>query len=152
MPELAEVEFYRKQWDAGREQRIVSVHLHAGKRIFRGINPEALRQALTGARLLDSKAHGKQMLFRFSRNAWVGIHLGMTGKLRAVASRPAPFLPARHDHLVLRLSKRSLVFSDARQFGRVLFHRGDATRRGGGSACRRRCWAASLPWRSWKDS
>ncbi|HXR07567.1 MAG TPA: DNA-formamidopyrimidine glycosylase family protein [Candidatus Acidoferrum sp.] len=124
MPELAEVEFYRKQWDAGRKQRIVSLHLHGGKRIFRGMNAEALRQALTGARLLESHAHGKQMLFRFSKNAWVGIHLGMTGKLRAVPSRPAPFLPARHDHLVLRLSKRSLVFSDPRQFGRVLFHTG----------------------------
>ena len=124
MPELAEVEFFRKQWDAGRKQKIVSVHLHAGKRIFRGSNPAVLRQALTGARLLDSQAHGKQMLFRFSKKAWVGIHLGMTGKLRSVPSRPTPFAPGRHDHLVLRLAKQSLVFSDPRQFGRVLFHSG----------------------------
>jgi formamidopyrimidine-DNA glycosylase len=124
MPELAEVEFYRKQWDAGRNKKIVSVHLNEGKRVFRGINPPALRQALTGTRLLDSQAHGKQMLFRFSKNAWVGIHLGMTGKLRAAPSRPAAIPPDRHDHLVLRLSKQNLVFSDPRQFGRVLFHAG----------------------------
>jgi formamidopyrimidine-DNA glycosylase len=124
MPELAEVEFFRKQWDAGRNQKIAAVHLHDGKRIFRGINPADFRQALTGARLLDSQAHGKQMLFRFSKSAWVGIHLGMTGKLQAVPCGTAPFSPARHDHLVLRLSQRSLVFSDPRQFGRVLFHIG----------------------------
>ncbi len=124
MPELAEVEFYRKQWDAGRNQKILSVHLNEGKRVFRGVNPPALRQALTGARLLDSQAHGKQMLFRFSKKAWVGIHLGMTGELRVVPSRPAAIPPDRHDHLVLRLSKQSLVFSDPRQFGRVLFHAG----------------------------
>ena len=126
MPELAEVEFYRKQWDAGRKQKIVSVHLHAGKRIFRGLNPAALRRALTGARLLDSQAHGKQMLFRFSKNVWIGIHLGLTGKLQAAPSRPAPFRPARHDHLVLRLARQRLVFSDPRQFGRVLLHSGRA--------------------------
>jgi formamidopyrimidine-DNA glycosylase len=124
MPELAEVEFYRKQWDAGRNQKIVSVHLNDEKRVFRGINPAALRQALTGARLLHSQAHGKQMLFRFSRNAWVGVHLGMTGKLQTVPARPAAFPPNRHDHLVLRLPKQSLVFSDPRQFGRVLFYVG----------------------------
>jgi formamidopyrimidine-DNA glycosylase len=126
MPELAEVEFFRKQWDVGRRQTIAAVHLHATKRVFRSINPATLRQALTGARLLHSQAHGKQMLFRFSKGAWVGIHLGMTGKLRAVLSGTVPFTPARHDHLVLRLSKRNLVFSDPRQFGRVLFHSGRA--------------------------
>jgi len=124
MPELAEVDFFRKQWDAGRQQTIAAVHLHATKRIFRGMNPSALRQALTGARLLQSQAHGKQMLFRFSKSAWLGIHLGMTGRLRAVPSRAASFSPGRHDHLVLRLAQRSLVFSDPRQFGRVRFHRG----------------------------
>ena len=126
MPELAEVEFFRKQWDVGRNQKILAVRLHATKRVFRGTNPASLRQALTGARLLDSQAHGKQMLFRFSRNAWVGIHLGMTGTLHAVPSRAASFSPDRHHHLVLCLAEWSLVFTDPRQFGRVRLHRGRA--------------------------
>jgi len=29
MPELAEVEFYRKQWDAGRGAKVEAVELHA---------------------------------------------------------------------------------------------------------------------------
>jgi formamidopyrimidine-DNA glycosylase len=33
-------------------------------------------------------------------------------------------MPEKHDHLVLRQAGRSLVFSDPRQFGRVLFHCG----------------------------
>ena len=110
------------------ETKIVGVHLHDGKRVFRGLDPAALREdaRLRPAVLLDSQAHGKQMLFRFSRNAWVGIHLRMTGKLEAVSSGDAPFSPSRHDHFVLRLAKRSLLFNDPRQFGRVLFHRGSA--------------------------
>ena len=42
----------------------------------------------------------------------------MTGELR-VDPPKYPFL--KYDHLILRQSKRSLVFSDQRQFGRVLF-------------------------------
>jgi formamidopyrimidine-DNA glycosylase len=121
MPELAEVEYYRRQWDPGLGQKIVRVQLHAAKRIFRGSNPRALARELTGSRLLRSFAWGKQMLFEFSGGNWIGIHLGMTGKLRV---EPAGFRPENHDHLVLYQAKQALVFRDARLFGRVRFHHG----------------------------
>jgi formamidopyrimidine-DNA glycosylase len=68
---------------------------------------------------LGSEASGKQMLFRFSGGGWLGLHLGMSGRLRV---EKAGFVPARHDHLVLAQARRSLVFCDPRQFGRVRFH------------------------------
>jgi len=122
MPELAEVEFYRKQWGRGLKQKILSVQLNAAKKIFRGTNAAALRKTLRGSTLLGSETHGKQMLFRFSKGAWLGVHLGMTGKLRV---EPAGTVALKHDHLVLRQKRHSLVFSDPRQFGRILFHRGE---------------------------
>lgn len=121
MPELAEVEHHRRRWDAGLGHRVVGVELHQGKRIFRGIDPDALRSALHGAKLVRSEARGKQMLFQFSKDGWLGVHLGMTGELRI--ERPE-FPPGKHDHLVLCQRERTLIFSDARLFGRVLFHRG----------------------------
>jgi formamidopyrimidine-DNA glycosylase len=121
MPELAEVEYFRKQWDAGLRQAITRVHLHAGKRISRGLDARLVVEALTGAKLLGSEAHAKQMLFRFSGGAWLGIHLGMTGKLSVDS---ADFFPDRHDHLVLYQTKRALVFRDPRMFGRIRFHKG----------------------------
>ena len=121
MPELAEVEFYRKEWDAGLRKKVVRAELHAGKRIFRGINTKRLATALKGATYLGSEARAKLMCFRFSRGVWLGIHLGMTGKLRV---EPARFAPDKHDHLVLRQKAWMLVFSDPRQFGRVHFHEG----------------------------
>jgi formamidopyrimidine-DNA glycosylase len=121
MPELAEVEFFRKQWRRGLRQKVLSVQLHDEKKIFRGTDVAALRQTLRGATLLGSEAHGKQLLFRFSKGGWLGIHLGMTGKLRI---ETAAAVALKHDHLVLRQSRHSLVLSDPRQFGRVLFHRG----------------------------
>lgn len=121
MPELAEVEFFRRRWDAGVGQKVREVLLHGEKRLFRGNDLVTLRRVLPGAKLLASEARGKQMLFRFSRNAWLGIHLGMTGELRAEATG---FTPGKHDHLVLRQARQALVFSDPRVFGRVLFHHG----------------------------
>ncbi|MEI9895778.1 MAG: DNA-formamidopyrimidine glycosylase family protein [Chthoniobacter sp.] len=121
MPELAEVEFYRKEWDAGLRKKITGVELHTGKRIFRGLQEKRLATALKGATYLGSEAKAKLMCFRFSRGVWLGIHLGMTGKLRV---EPARFIPDKHDHLVLRQQGRALVFSDPRQFGRVHFHEG----------------------------
>jgi formamidopyrimidine-DNA glycosylase len=121
MPELAEVEYYRCQWDAGLGQKVVQVQVHAGKRIFRGSNPRALVRHLAGQKFLRSSSWGKQMLFEFSGSNWLGIHLGMTGKLRL---EPRGFQPEKHDHLVLHQAKRALVFRDARLFGRVRFHHG----------------------------
>ncbi len=118
MPELAEVEFYRKQWSRGLKQKIRSAHANGGKRIFRGINVKRLIETLEGTTFLESRAHGKQMLFRFSKDVWLGLHLGMTGKLR---SEDVPFTPLKHDHLVLNQKEQALVFSDPRLFGRVLF-------------------------------
>ncbi|MFO7726492.1 MAG: DNA-formamidopyrimidine glycosylase family protein [Oceanipulchritudo sp.] len=121
MPELAEVEFYRKQWLPAIGERVRKVHLHPGARIFRETDPARLASTLEGRRFLKAEAHGKQLCFRFSENLWLGLHLGMSGKL---ASAEPEMVPARHDHLVLVMPHAALVFSDYRKFGRVRFHEG----------------------------
>jgi formamidopyrimidine-DNA glycosylase len=133
MPELAEVEYFRKQWNPGIGRKILAVKLHARKRIFRGTDTAALVRHLTGARLVRSFARGKQMLFEFSGDnpeiigarenvrSWLGLHLGMTGKMRIDRPRVRP---EKHDHLVLEQAGQSLVFRDSRQFGRVRFQHG----------------------------
>jgi formamidopyrimidine-DNA glycosylase len=133
MPELAEVEWYRKQWDVGRGDPIVDLALHPRKRVFRGTNTPQLQRRLAGAKLLSSHTRGKRMLFKFSGDnpeiigarenirSWLGIHLGMTGKIYVAL---ADFGPDKHDHLVLYQRKRALVFTDSRQFGRIRFHHG----------------------------
>ena len=137
MPELAEVDYFRRQWNPGLGKRIDEVAIHDKKRILRGIDAKQFIKALTGATLERSEARGKQMLFVAKKGnaksrCWLGLHLGMTGKLRI---EPADFEAARHDHLVLRQAKRALVFQDARLFGRILFAEGpDAPK-----------WWANLP-------
>jgi formamidopyrimidine-DNA glycosylase len=123
MPELAEVEWYRKQWNPGLGKEIVDLRLHARKRIFRDTDTRALRRELIGKRLLRSTTRGKRMLFEFSGDNCLGMHLGMTGKMHVAKES---FRPAKHDHLVLYQRDHALVFTDSRQFGRVRFHRGKA--------------------------
>ena len=121
MPELAEVEFYRREWNCGMGATITCVALHADKRVFRGTKAGALARALAGTKLFASESHGKQMAFRFTNGIWMGIHLGMTGELRVEAP---DYTPGKHEHLVLFQGKRALVFADARQFGRIQFFQG----------------------------
>src|ERR1700681_1292866 len=128
MPELAEVELSRRIWDTGRAEIIKRVPLHPPNRIFRGLDPEALARALTGRRLQRSIARGKQLAFVFAKSGtkapahWLGIHLGIAGRLHR---EPAgSFQPGKHDHLVLWGQRHALVFRDVRHFGRVLSHAG----------------------------
>lgn len=121
MPELAEVEFFRQRWNPGMGARIDCVLLHAKAGVFKTSNPSVIAHELTNATLLSSEAAAKQMLFRFTGDAWLGIHLGMTGEL---FSFPADHIPRKSDHLVLVQRNQALVFSDPRMFGRVQFHIG----------------------------
>jgi formamidopyrimidine-DNA glycosylase len=108
---------------------VLGVQLHESKQVFRGCDTALLKAKLTGARLLDSGTAAKQMLFHFSGGSlsraesrgWLGIHLGMSGELRAEATDHAP---AKHDHFVLVQKDRQLVFTDPRMFGRVQFATG----------------------------
>lgn len=137
MPELAEVEFFRKEWDPGLDHVVAAVAVHERSRVFRQCDSASLRKNMAGARFIASEAHGKKLLFRFRHERkglllWLGLHLGMTGKLgRASAEHKAK----KHDHLVLYLNEFrqggapdsggcALVFSDPRQFGRIEFATG----------------------------
>jgi formamidopyrimidine-DNA glycosylase len=122
MPELAEVEFFRRRWaEAATGERVARVLTHDTKKLLRELDLPAFRRALTGAKLLSSATAAKQMLFRFSGDVWLGIHLGMSGELSA--AQP-DYAPGKHDHLVLLTKKHALVFNDPRMFGSVDFHLG----------------------------
>ena len=124
MPELAEVEFYRKRWHlAARGETVRAVLGHPEKRLLRAVDFPALRAALVGTRFEDSSAAAKQMLFRFGPDRWLGIHLGMSGELSV---REPSYPPGRHDHLAIVTDRHNLVFTDPRMFGAVVFHRGPA--------------------------
>jgi formamidopyrimidine-DNA glycosylase len=121
MPELAEVAFACRQWDGGIGKFVKSVYANPHSRVFRELSQIDVINRLSGAKLSSSSTHGKQMLFKFSGNLWLGIHLGMTGNL--LTDQPS-YLHQKHDALVLYQNKQSLIFKDPRKFGRVRLHTG----------------------------
>ena len=118
MPELAEVEYFRKQWNPGLGKEVVGVYANSRVRDFRDCSVKDLVRHLQGRRLEASQTHGKQMLFQIEASGWLGIHLGMTGKLSFSQEDP---LHDPYAHLVLVLHSGWLVFLDPRQFGRIRF-------------------------------
>src|SRR5207237_6055658 len=48
MPELAEVEYFRRQWNAGIGNRVMKIAQHADQRVCRGHESRALRRAMAG--------------------------------------------------------------------------------------------------------
>ena len=121
MPELAEVAYASTRWKAGINLRIQEVTVHPKSRVFREHDRSSFIEELSGSILRSSQTHGKQMLFGFSGNRWLGLHLGMTGWLH---SEPTSYSPAKHDAIVFTQSKQKLVFRDPRQFGRLRLHIG----------------------------
>lgn len=129
MPELAEVAFYARQWDAGVGRRVARAQVRERSRLFRGsaTPAEAIAPALEGAVFRGAQTHGKNLLFEFgaargkAASGWLLGHLGMTGELRA---EPPDYAPGRHDHLVLFQRDLTLVFADPRMFGRLRFFGG----------------------------
>ncbi len=120
MPELAEVEYHRKQWDPfiGRSARVAQLNPRA--RIFREVDPDHLVANIEGRRLLKSLRHGKRIRFDFAGGSRLGIQLGMTGAMRMADLSEREALD-RHDHLVLETEDRLFVFRDSRMFGLVRF-------------------------------
>ena len=101
MPELAEVEYFRRRWQPGVGRKVATVFLNPKARIGRGVDVKAMSKALTGAKLIESFAAAKQMAFCFSGNVWLGVHLGMTGRLEA---GDADREPTPYDHFKLTMT------------------------------------------------
>ena len=97
MPELAEVEFFRKQWDPGIGHVFDRVSVHPKARIFRETPAPTFKKQLAGETLEASHTHGKKWMFQFSNGKWLAGHLGMTGKLFTASS---DYKPEKHDHLI----------------------------------------------------
>lgn len=121
MPELPEVETYRKRLEAhllGRRITAVRV-LDVG--VLAGVSRSRLQRELRGARVLDLQRHGKVVFVRAERPgrpaAFVVLRFGMTGGIAAAA--PDAPLPA-YARVVFELEDgSSVVFEDQRKFGRI---------------------------------
>jgi formamidopyrimidine-DNA glycosylase len=87
MPELPDVETFKRYLDAtALNQKIARVSVK-NKTVLQHISPQALARNLKGRRLQSSRRHGKFLFGRLDREGAVVFHFGMTGFLRYFKSK-----------------------------------------------------------------
>ena len=78
-----------------------------------------------GEKLLEVSRHGKYLLFYFTNDLLLIVHLRMTGKLIYLpALNPEDqkaILNHKHSHVRLDFSSGPLIYNDVRRFGRLYF-------------------------------
>ncbi len=113
MPELPDVEAYRRFFrEHATRRRIVRVVVTEPS-ILRNASPEALDRILRGRRFGEPSRRGKWLLCRAGGPVLL-LHFGMTGDLVWSADERERH---RHDRLILELDRGELRFRDVRKLG-----------------------------------
>jgi formamidopyrimidine-DNA glycosylase len=117
VPELPDVELYKRHLDAtcvGRTIRRVTI---GDTRILGGISAAELARRLPGARIIASRRHGKYLLVDLGPAGWLTLHFGMTGSLRHFTDgeQDPPYDRVRFDFA----DGHHLAYINARLLGRV---------------------------------
>ncbi|RZQ59481.1 Fpg/Nei family DNA glycosylase [Amycolatopsis suaedae] len=108
MPELPDVEGFRRVLaEHATRRRVRDVHVHDAQ-VLRGTTARRLRDTLTGARLAEPHRHGKWLLAPVSGGPVLLFHFGMTGSLEWNE-------PHRHDRVVLEFARGTLHYRDMRK-------------------------------------
>lgn len=124
MPELPDVEGFRRvfaEHAAGRTVERVEV---LDRSMLRNRRPQALGRLLAGQRLRDPRRHGKWMIVPVG-GGWLLLHFGMTGLLEWCARGSERHA---HDRLILVCDRGELRYRNMRKFGGVWVARDDAER------------------------
>lgn len=84
MPELPDVELFRRHLTAtSLHRRIVRTSIDK-LRIVRDVSPQLLARRLKGEEFQTTRRHGKYLLVRLSSGPYLVLHFGMTGRLQFV--------------------------------------------------------------------
>jgi formamidopyrimidine-DNA glycosylase len=116
MPELPDVELFRRALDAHALQRKILRAVVSDARILGDLAEKTFVARLEGNQLQSSRRHGKHLLVRLARDGWLAMHFGMTGSLCYVepAAADVPYGRVRLD-----FGDGSLAYINRRMLGRV---------------------------------
>lgn len=117
MPELPEVETFRKYLDAtSLHKKILSAEVKNTK-VLAKISPALFKRTLKDTKLKSTKRHGKHLFVELANGKWVTMHFGMTGFLKYFKnSAEAP----GHVRVLINFSNGyHLAYNCTRMLGRV---------------------------------
>ena len=117
MPELPEVETFKRYLDStSLHQRITNVDVRDAY-VLKGVSPRGLARRLKGRCFKSSRRHGKHLFVRTDGELWLRLHFGMTGSLQYLKHDEQPPKTAR---VIFRFANNCLLaFDDQRKFGEI---------------------------------
>jgi len=117
MPELPEVETFKRYLDStSLHRRITGVEVRDAY-VLRGVSARELARRLNGRRFENSVRHGKHLFVRAGDDLWLRLHFGMTGSLEYLRNDEVPPKTAR---VIFRFADNCrLAFDDQRKFGEI---------------------------------
>jgi len=120
MPELPDVEKFKRYLDATSLGRRIAEVAVTDRRLLDGISPRRLADRLEGRWFAETRRHGKWLLVRLEpedRDDWLALHFGMTGTLFHEKDAGEP--PEYTRVLVRFTGGRRLAVVSMRMLGRV---------------------------------
>jgi formamidopyrimidine-DNA glycosylase len=117
MPELPDVEVYRRRLRQGGLNRTIRKVVVTDARILDDVSAAALARRLTGRRFTATGRHGKNLLVRLDKGGWLRMHFGMTGAVHHFSNaEDAP----RYTRVRFDFSDRAhLAYTSKRMLGHV---------------------------------
>jgi formamidopyrimidine-DNA glycosylase len=113
VPELPDVEHYRRVFSEHGAGRRIERVVTSDPGILRGVDSSSLDRALRGHRFAEPERHGKWLIAWTSGPALL-IHFGMTGDL---IPADGPEGRHRHDRVILELDRGELRYRNMRKLG-----------------------------------
>lgn len=117
MPELPDVEVYRRRIDPDALHREIASAAFGGTDLRQPIPEKLLRERLPGHSFTGTHRHGKFLFARLGDDGWLLLHFGMTGEILLLEhDDPEP----KHTRLELRFEDAGrLAYTNMRKLGRV---------------------------------
>lgn len=116
MPELPDVELYRRRLDAHALHRKINDVVVSDARILGDLKEAQFIKRLKGNRLERSRRHGKHLLVQLARDGWLTMHFGMSGDLCYVEP---PEVEVPYDRVRLAFDGGALAYVNRRMLGRI---------------------------------
>ena len=120
MPELPDVEHFRRVFDQHATGRTIHRVITTDPAIVRNATPEELDDALRGQRFEEPARHGKWMV-AWTTGPAVLLHFGMTGD---IVPAPDDTGRHRHDRTIFELDRGEIRYRNMRKLGGVWLARG----------------------------
>jgi len=117
MPELPDVEIFRRRLDRHGLDRPVRRITVAAPDLLEGVSPQSLGRLLKNHPLVATHRHGKYLFVaRDGRDGWLVLHFGMSGSLEPLESGDEP---PEHACLTVRFDEGGIAYVAPRRLGLI---------------------------------